>query len=117
MILNNAIAFCAVVIVLAIATKMITGSALNSIRRKLVRMHERKRDLLIELEHARERHEAARNTVAFYEARRHEVEDRIHFTEEDLQALVAELDGEDKPEDKTIGVHDRSKDVVRRLAD
>ena len=113
---NTIIAFCAVMMVLTIATKMVTGSAINATKRQLARLQEQKWGLQGKLDHARERKEAARNTVAFYEARKHEVSDQIAFAEEEIREIEAELESQDKPGDKTVGVHDRSKDVVRRLA-
>ena len=80
-------------------------------------MYQQRRDLLAQLGHARERRDAARKTVDFYQARKREIADQLTYAEEELRELVEELDGEAKPADRSVGVHDRSKDVVRRLAD
>lgn len=113
--LDPAITFSAVMVVLAIATKLVTGSALNSIQRKIAKLRQRRQDLLAELGHIRERKEAARNTVAFYEARKQEVSDRIAFAEDEIRAIEAEVGPQEQAAEKTVGVHSRSQDVVRRL--
>jgi len=101
-----------IAIVIVVGVKIITGSALNSTRRDLVRLRDRRGELMVELDHAQERKKASTGTLAFYEQRKMEVEDQIRFTQADLETEKA-MSGEEKSKDKTVGLHNPSKDLAR----
>ena len=113
--LDTAALITIVALVCVVGVKMITGTALNSTRRGLVRLRERRGELLVELGHEAERRKTTTGTLAFYEQRKLEVEDQILFAREDLAEMKAKAEAEDgdKPKEKTVGIHNPSSDIAR----
>jgi chromosome segregation ATPase len=85
-------------ITVVIGLKVITGSSLNRKRKALATIHEKLRDIRIELEHASERTKAAGNETSFQERRMRELAMLIDDAQMDLAELASSESGSEPKE-------------------
>ena len=116
---DSATLLAAILIIVVIGVRIVTGSLLNSSKRALAEVNGRLRAARTELDFARERRKAAENVLYFSERQKEDLAGKIQMHQQDLEALEAEdeegKEGEEGAPDGTlVPRHMRARDDLFR---
>ena len=113
---DSATLLAAILIIVVIGVRIVTGSILNSSKRALAEVNGRLRAVRVDLEFARERRKAAENVLYFSERQKEDLYGKIELHKEDLETMEKEEaggaeGGEEGDEDATlVPRHMRTRD-------